>query len=394
VRRAKTLLTGLRARIPAGVAGQNAELLEARLELAEKDRNLKQVRQQVKRKDRELAELQAKLNRVQGTGRPGGTSGTDMPVFFVVGRARSGTTWLRAILNSHREILCWGEGRFFERGFRWKDYERSRLNIPPVSLYGAISESEHLRAWIDRSVWTRDGDTERQLADLTRAAIDLFLAQRLSRSSKRIVGDKTPFGSTGAIRDISQVYPEAKVIHIVRDGRDAAVSMIHHMWSYAKNEGGIYELGPEELEKREAYRSNSLVPPAESIFTQERLASIAAAWNAEVGTAVEDGPALLGNNYAEVRYEELLKRPIEEIGRLLEFLGADADEVLVERLIEATRFEQKSNRKSGREDSSSRFRKGIAGDWKNVFTEEDKHTFREVAGDLLTRLGYEEDENW
>src|SRR4051794_8577553 len=49
--------------------------------------------------------------------------GRGIPVFFIVGRGRSGTTWLRSILNSHPEILCWGEGRFFERSFKREDFE-------------------------------------------------------------------------------------------------------------------------------------------------------------------------------------------------------------------------------------------------------------------------------
>ena len=58
-------------------------------------------------------------------------------------------------------------------------------------------------------------------------------------------------------------------------------------------------------------------------------------------------------------------------------------------------FERLSNGKTpGEEDSSSFFRKGIAGDWKNVFTDRDKLVFKEEAGGLLVMLGYEGDEHW
>ncbi|MCF6277568.1 MAG: sulfotransferase domain-containing protein [Anaerolineales bacterium] len=43
---------------------------------------------------------------------------------------------------------------------------------------------------------------------------------------------------------------------------------------------------------------------------------------------------------------------------------------------------------------SPTFRSGKTGDWKKYFTEEHKRIFKEVAGDLLIRLGYEEDRNW
>ncbi len=316
-------------------------------------------------------------------------------MFFILGRGRSGTTWLRTLLNSHPEIMCWGEGRFFERSFMREDFEQLELeNIPPSSLYRAILESRHLRSWIDRSVWARGEETERHLINLTRLTIDYFLAEQLSRTNKRVVGDKTPFVSAEVVEEISKIYPEARVIHIIRDGRDVAVSLIHHMWNHAKSEGGIYDLTPEELEKRRAYREGSLVPPAESLFTRERLTRIATDWSTEVGKAIQDGPALLGGNYAEVRYEDLLEKPVEEARRLLTFLNVDRSEQTVKRCVKKAGFEQNTNRKQGQEDSSSRSRKGVAGDWAEAFTEEDKRVFKEIAGDLLVELGYEEDGSW
>jgi hypothetical protein len=36
----------------------------------------------------------------------------------------------------------------------------------------------------------------------------------------------------------------------------------------------------------------------------------------------------------------------------------------------------------------------VAGDWNNYFTERDKQTYKEEAGELLIRLGYERDLDW
>jgi hypothetical protein len=96
-----------------------------------------------------------------------------------------------------------------------------------------------------------------------------------------------------------------------------------------------------------------------------------------------------------VRYEDLLERPYREVGRLLGFLGVDARESVVERCVDSASFEKLSRgRERGEEDPSSFYRKGIAGDWKNYFTEEDRRVFKEEAGELLIRLGYEEDLDW
>lgn len=379
----KTLVAGLRSRL------QRGRELEAKL--AEKNETLQRVRRRAANRDRELARLREELAQARTASHSRTFPSGSMTAFFLIGRARSGTTWLRGVLNAHPEIMCWGEGRFFERSFERRDFEELRpKNMPPSSLYRAILHSKLLRAWVDDSVWARGKKTDEHLDELTRLAVDYFLGEQLSKTNKRIVGDKTPFVSAEIIEEIGKVYPEARVIHIIRDGRDVAVSLMHHMWNNAKSEGGVYDLEPEELEKRHAYRAGTLVPPAESLFTKERLVRIATDWRAEVGKATEDGPALLGGNYTEVRYEDLLQRPVEETRRLLAFLGAaDSSEVVARECTERAGFERHASRERGQEDSSSRYRKGVAGDWKNVFTEEDRRTFMEVAGTLLVKLGYE-----
>lgn len=114
-----------------------------------------------------------------------------------------------------------------------------------------------------------------------------------------------------------------------------------------------------------------------------------------VGKTVEEGAKLFGDSYTEVRYEDLLERPHEEVGELARFLGADASEEAIEQAVSSASFEKSTKgRERGQEDTSSFFRKGIAGDWKNYFTERDKQIFKEEAGDLLIRLGYEEDYDW
>ena len=152
-----------------------------------------------------------------------------------------------------------------------------------------------------------------------------------------------------------------------------------------------------EAAKRIASHKNPRETPnaGESIFVRSQLKRLAATWSARVSRTVEDGPALFGEGYAEVRYEDLLERPEEEIRRLLEFLGADASEKTVKTCVSSASFEKLSKgRKRGQEDPASFFRKGVAGDWRNVFTEEDKSIFKEVAGDLLIELGYEKDNGW
>jgi hypothetical protein len=320
-----------------------------------------------------------------------------VPVFFVVGLAKSGTTWLMKTLDAHPEVLCKGEGRFFGEEYRRDVLAQTNPRQQPSSLYNALLSSEYLKLWVERSVWTREDATQEHMIALARLATDYFLAQQLARSGKKVVGDKTPLLGPNFVREIGEIYPEARVIHIIRDGRDQAVSFIHQQGNRAKR-GRLHRLTPEELARSEAYRkggAQGLSESNEGIFSEKTLRKTAENWAQRVGRAVEDGPALFGDRYTEVRYEDLLERPHEEAARLFGFLGVEADEKVVGRAVDAASFEKLSRgRRSGEEDPSSFYRKGVAGDWKNLFGERDRQIYKEEAGELLIRLGYERDSDW
>ncbi|CAA9401208.1 FIG140336: TPR domain protein [uncultured Rubrobacteraceae bacterium] len=335
----------------------------------------RQARRQLALKDAEIAALRRELARLRGGEDPPGSATGPVPVFFVVGNQKSGTTWLMRMLDAHPEVLCKGEGRFFGASWRQKSLKHRDVLRPASSLYNAVLDAEYLRLWIERSVWSRNDDAGEHLDNLTRMAIDYFLEGELLKSGKRVVGDKSPLLTPETIREISAIYPEARVVHIIRDGRDVAVSAAHHSRNFGR------------AGKRDPSRG-----PEGSMFPEGQLEKLAAEWASRVGRAVQDGPELLGENYAEVRYENLLRSPEAEFRRLLDLLGVGSGEGTVRRCVDAASFERLSRgRERGEEDSSSFFRKGVAGDWKNVFTQRDGEIFEEQAGELLVELGYAED---
>ena len=361
---------------------------------AMRSRASRQARRQIALREGEIAALRRELARIQGfpDERPLGPSPAGTPVFFVIGQQKSGTTWLMRMLDSHPEILCRGEGRFFGGGWRQESIKLVDAKRPPSSLYNAILGSEYLRLWVERSVWSRNEKADEHLANLTRMAVDYFLVGELSKTDKRMVGDKSPLLTPETIKEISKIYPEARVIHIIRDGRDAAVSAAHHSRNFGKRGRGSRapaRNGERGQGPRETPNSH------ESVFPEGQLEKLAADWGSRVSKTVEDGPPLLGAGYAEVRYEDLLVRPEEEMRRLLGFLGVKANEEAARRCVSSASFERLSRgRKRGQEDPTSFFRKGVAGDWSSVFTEQDRKVFKQEAGDLLVELGYEKDHDW
>jgi hypothetical protein len=389
------MLRGIRAflNLEAGVVrGALPAIGERHEQEQSKDQEIARLRRRLGETRKELAELTT-------TGSAGNLR-DDVPIYFVIGSPKSGTTWFSRMLNQHPEVLCRGEGWFFGRNDRNETFEKVQANnlgqlLRPGSLHNTLAECEHLRLWIERTWWSRDDDVEEHIAHLTRQAVRYFLTQKLVKTGKKIVGDKTPLQSANIMSEINEMLPEARVIHVIRDGRDVAVSHTHHRWNRVRSveEGGRLTL--EEQDKRDRYRENpeKFVASGESIFSDEYIMATAKGWRANVGNTHRDGPSVLGDRYTEIRYEDLLDRPEEEMGRLFRFIGASDEEGVVRRCVNKNRFEKVAGRQEGSEDSTSFFRKGVAGDWQSVFTKRDQHIFWQVAGDLLVELGYQKGAN-
>jgi lipopolysaccharide transport system ATP-binding protein len=103
----------------------------------------------------------------------------------------------------------------------------------------------------------------------------------------------------------------------------------------------------------------------------------------------------LAINEPLIRYKDLLQNDLE----LLEDILLKRGKLCVSRekfeaAVLANRFEQVTGRQRGQEDITVHERKGIAGDWRNYFTEALKRSFKERYGDLLVATGYEKNQNW
>lgn len=314
----------------------------------------------------------------------------EVPIFFVVGRAKSGTSWLMSLLDSHPAILCRGEGRFFGTQHRLGD-PRAR------SLERALLGSADLREWAARSAWTRAADYEQSARAWSAALVRAIMGGALVQSGKRVVGDKTPLNGPGVVAGIGAMLPEARVIHIIRDGRDVAVSSVHHRWNDLASRAN---LTPEQLDVLKVcgeYRAGPerFLAAGRSIFGLVGPRVQAETWRTQTMAAREEGAELGSDRYIEVRYEDLLTSGPETLSRLCRFLGVDVDAEQIESCIERNRFDRLTEgRPAGVEDSAAFLRSGRAGDWRHVFTPNDKAVFKQVGGHLLVSLGYEADEAW
>jgi lipopolysaccharide transport system ATP-binding protein len=104
----------------------------------------------------------------------------------------------------------------------------------------------------------------------------------------------------------------------------------------------------------------------------------------------------LGGPDEVLKYEDLLSRDEEILSRvLLDQCDLPASTVRFRQVIARNRFEARTGgRKPGAEDPASHERKGVAGDWRNHFTDRVARAFKERHGELLVATGYERDDRW
>jgi hypothetical protein len=293
--------------------------------------------------------------------------------FFIFGHARSGTTLLMRLARLHPEVHCDYQAHFFTR----RPLLKSLVNSP---------EAEE---WLTRK--SNRWNQGRDLSPLVlRAAADFIMERDAARVGKRIVGDKSPSSTIHgqAVRDMHAVYPDAKLVYIVRDGRDVLISeRFRNFVEESKFLTGEDKRIIEDLRKDQ----NQFTNGTRSIFTETFIRRVAKGWVTDLQETEDEGRRLFGENYFGVRYEDLLNNSFEEMSRLWKFLGVrEISALLGEQIQTEMRSNPDEEWQSKRNEGIASFLpKGQAGNWQRLFTEKDKSIFKEVAGEMLNRWKYE-----
>ncbi|MDJ0839983.1 MAG: sulfotransferase [Acidobacteriota bacterium] len=343
----------------------------------------------------------------------------DFTPFVVFGASKSGTTWMQRMLNAHPQVRCHFQRLIFPME------SRAHLLAPVTLVYdeqkspfGGVFDGESAEqrynlehAYLEKINLLRPDYVKRNHPRWSREQVETlapFHRQLVCNMTRTLLvddPDKHIFGTKAytELDQLFQFFPKARVVHIVRDGRDVVVSKRFHT-----NRAHSYYLGDEksallrQLNRtrfghrftRYAQRNlgwfgrDRFTAPEErnSLLSPETLRKFTLDWR-NVTNYLLERQAAYPENILTVKYEELLEDAREHIGRVLRHLGASDQEDYIDTLIEATSF-KKAKEKGGF------FRKGVSGDWRNHFTQRDVDHFKALTGDLLVRLGYEEDGNW
>lgn len=298
--------------------------------------------------------------------------------FFILGHARSGTTLLMRLARLHPDVHCNYQAHFFTR----------------KPLLKSLVDSAEIEEWLTRK--SNRWNHGRDLSPLVlRAAADFIMERDAAREGKRIVGDKSPSSVIHGqvVRDMHSLYPDAKIVNIVRDGRDVLISerfrnfVEESKFLTAEDKRIIADLNTDPAPFSDGRRS---------IFTETFIRNIASRWVNDLTETDAEATKLYDGNYHTLRYEDLLKNPFEEMKKLWVFLGVKEISNSFEAGVKA---EMSSNpdgewQAQRNEGIASFLPKGQAGNWQRLFASRDKALFKEIAGEMLARWGYEKEGNW
>lgn len=286
------------------------------------------------------------------------------PAPFVVGLTRSGTTLLRMMLDAHRELTIPPETHFVP-------------DLIKVAKDPAATPEQLIEPLITNRTWRDFGISREQILERMSAvapgdpgaAVRAFFETYAARQGKPRWGDKTPRYML-SVQRIGRALSEAKFIHLIRDGRDVALS-------------------------QSSRALNEQPPPAEQ----------AERWVKRIHKSRQQAHALKGARYVEARYEDLVRDPETALRRICQFTELDWDpgmlgyhERAAERLTEMA-GELRPEGGHARQEAGYRLDNHAPttkppdptklDKWRREMDPTDLAAYNEVAGETLRELGYE-----
>ena len=266
------------------------------------------------------------------------------PYLFIVGCPRSGTTLLRRMVDAHPRISITHETHWIPK----------LVDCPPADLPRVLAE--HPRS---ATLGIERRELEALPHDSYTGFVEALFDHYGSVRGKPIVGDKVP----GYVREIPllhRLFPTARFVHLVRDGRDVVLSALD------------WERKAEDMRRR--------FPTWE----EAPAATAALWWRWNVLHGHRSGRELGPHRYHELRYEALVEDPERALKRLCEFLGVEFDDAMLRFHEGRTRHDPGLSAKKAWLPPTPGLR-----DWKSQMPHEHVEQFEAAAGDALDALGYE-----
>jgi len=261
---------------------------------------------------------------------------------IVLGVSRSGTTLLKAMLDAHSQLAIPSESYFLTQ--LW---DRHGAQPERDAFVEDLARLERVREWGVDPEDVRASLPERPtFAEAIQSIYQLYAESK----GKPRFGDKTPLYMQ-RLDVLERAFPDARYVHIVRDGRDAALSML-------------------AMTRK----------PRFNLSRPRGVGDFACAWQREVRAARSFGRR---RKYLELRYEDLVEQPESRLREVCAFLGLEYEPGM----LEYHRREDPSLYADHPRLAQPPVRD--ARSWRKEMRPADAALFEAIAGELLTELGYE-----
>jgi hypothetical protein len=274
---------------------------------------------------------------------------TSQPFPFVVGCDRSGTTLLRALLDSHPHLAVPSESYFPLPLLRRQAEFKRAAGVDSGAVIDFLATRERWRQWAIPEQVARDYLAEANPSDMP-ALVRALFALYADQQGKDRYGDKTPH-FLFAIDELAAALPEAVFIHLVRDGRDVALSRRDAGWRLK----GI------DLE--------------------------ALRWETHVRYGRDHGRALGRGRYLEIRYEDLVDDTTGTMQQVCAFIRVAWDPAMLSYHERASDIVSTAKQPGLHTNIAKPPTKGLR-DWTTQLEPADIRMFDAVAGSTLEAFGY------
>jgi hypothetical protein len=302
------------------------------------------------------AEARVSEARVRALARRRREVGGSNPFVFIVGCPRSGTTLVQRIVAAHPDVAICDETFWLPYFFKKRIGVTPEGLVTPELISRLLEYNKFYRMRIGRA------ELEAWIGSREPPSYAHFVQKIFDRvgeaQGKPLVGDKTPDYARN-LPALHALWPNAKVVHLIRDGRNVCLSAL--TW------------------KRKAAKLASLF----STWAEHPVATAAAWWEWHVRLGRQGGRQLRPDRYYEVRYESLVERPAEQTEKLCAFLGVPYAETML-------RFHEGRTRADAGLDAKQAWLAITPGlrDWSTQMPAADLECFETMVGDLLEELGY------
>lgn len=294
---------------------------------------------------------------------------------FIISAPRSGSTWLTTAINGHPELFGTEQRLFGDFCEIWQNNDGSTSPRITFDKYAQSFGQHYFYSFMNRDYGTF-------VEDFKKSYINFLWHFASARTGKKILVDKiTPYPGTAGIvvGEIRRLFPEAKIIHLVRDGRDVLTS-------------GTFDWLLKDAAGTERHKFYFEPVPGMRLtrfFDAKVIKKWAANWCETIDIFDEEHPPA-----HRITYEEMIDDMDSALLKLFTALGVESTPELARACTDATTFEKMAGRPRGKEDPTAKTRKGIVGDWKNFFTLADGELFDALAGEQLRQTGYIENSDW